>query len=236
MTRLAGAGQFKPLRKYQYGPKGGKRYTGGGGDVGGRGYYEEEDNDKLFDMLRDLLDWSDPAAAAVELTADELFNGRPGPAGEVVVAGLRQKGVPRETVDFIFRRFDWCTRWQVLLAPSPGHVPSVTGDSRPHVPSRPRSCSCLHTASARMPLCLGACLNPKQPQPVHARVVSTTTCAARCSQLPPMPHRMSRRPRARQAAAGPAPLIRVQASFAAGRARMSLSLPNTAPLIRVKAS
>jgi hypothetical protein len=134
--------QFKPLRKYQYGPKGGKKYAGSGGDAGGKGYYEEDDNDKLFDMLRDLLDWSDPAAAAVELTSDELFNGRPGPAGDVVVAGLRQKGVPRETVDFIFRRFDWCTRWQVQSAgrtppPFPVPAPRPARASPPPLPPPP---------------------------------------------------------------------------------------------------
>ena len=50
--------QLKPLRKYQSGPKGRKKYSpGGGADAGPRGYYEEDDNDKLYDNLRDLLDW-----------------------------------------------------------------------------------------------------------------------------------------------------------------------------------
>mmetsp|Transcript_53082 Transcript_53082/g.110716 ORF Transcript_53082/g.110716 Transcript_53082/m.110716 type:complete len:745 (-) Transcript_53082:132-2366(-) len=106
--------RFKPLRKYQYGPKGAKRYNPGGGadGVGAKGYYEEPDNEALYEALHDLLDWTLPGAADVEVTADELFLGRPGATGEVVIQGLKAKQLGPDLVDFIFRRFDFCTRWQ----------------------------------------------------------------------------------------------------------------------------
>mmetsp|Transcript_67584 Transcript_67584/g.180646 ORF Transcript_67584/g.180646 Transcript_67584/m.180646 type:complete len:191 (+) Transcript_67584:1895-2467(+) len=109
--------RLKPMRKYQKGPKGESRFVGEGAAAADDGapskhYYDEADNETLYGWLRDMMDWHDPAAALVELSVDDLYNGRNGPAGQPVFVGLRQQGLTRENAEFIFRRFAWCTRWQ----------------------------------------------------------------------------------------------------------------------------
>ncbi len=157
--------QFKPLRKYQYGPKGGKSYNPGGGaeGAGAKGYYEEVDNEGLHEALYDVLDWTDPAAADVELTADELYLGRPSATGEIVIRGLKAKQLSRDLVDFIFRRFDFCTRWQdpppaepefmdllrELQRQAPAHRTRTTPALTRSQPGRCRPCLRMHKSMLR---------------------------------------------------------------------------------------
>ncbi len=182
--------QFKPLRKYQYGPKGGKSYNPGGGAEGAgvKGYYEEADNEMLHEALHDVLDWTDPAAADVELTADELFLGRPGATGEVVIRGLKAKQHTRELVDFIFRRFDFCTRWQDPPPAEPEfmdllrelqrqalHTTAHITARTPHTDHRPQHAALTPSPGSAFLLC--PCLR------VHKSICGTwragSVCAAR---------------------------------------------------------
>ena len=100
--------QLKGLRKYQTGPK-----SSVAGDAGTRNHYDEADNEKLYEWLRNLLDWSEPAAKDLELSTDELLRGRKSATGLPVVRGLQEMGADEKAVEAIFRQYPECTRWQV---------------------------------------------------------------------------------------------------------------------------